>query len=169
MKVFAFLLAGLTVFAQAPDFSGTWKLDSSQSQITPGAGLSGLIRAGTPQTLHVTQPANGTLIIESQINESHSRMYRPGGKSTTPVGPTGTITMTTKWDGDVLISEGALEATAGSPTPVKEVFRLSPDGRRLTIEITVEKNVSTLVYARTQTVGTCQTWPTPCKPPVQRR
>ncbi len=46
--------------AQAPDFSGTWKLDETKSQVVATAGIIGLIPAGAPKTLHITQPANGT-------------------------------------------------------------------------------------------------------------
>jgi len=160
------------VLAQAPDFTGTWKLDPGRSRIAETAGLAGLIGAGAPDTLHVTQPANGTLVIESQINESHARLYRPGSKSSTPVtvGQAGSITMTSRWEGRSLVSEGTRESAA-SPvaTHVKEVLSLSADGRTLTIEVTTtaagDKSASTMVYTRTQDLGPCQTWPTPCKTP----
>jgi len=165
-------LRALVVLAQAPDFSGTWKLDPGRSRIAETAGLAGLIGAGAPDTLHVTQPANGTLVIESQINESHARHYRPGSRISTPVtvGQAGSITMTSRWEGRSLVSEGTRESAA-SPvaTHVKEVLSLSADGRTLTIEVTTtaagDKSASTMAYTRTQDLGPCQTWPTPCKTP----
>jgi len=160
------------ILAQAPDLSGTWKLDAQQSRISPDAGLAGLIAAGAPETLHVTHPANGTLIIESQINEGHVRIYTPRAKSSTPVGQGGSITMTSRWDGGTLVSEGTQESPSGTSTlvkQVKEVISLSADGRTLTIGVTTTgpagTNASTLLYARTQGVGHCQSWPTPCKRP----
>jgi hypothetical protein len=169
------LTAHLTlVLAQAPDFSGTWKLDPNRSRVTAEAGLAGLIGSGAPEILHVTQPANGTLVIESQINEGHARLYRPGDKSSTPVfvGPAGSITMTSRWDGRTLVSEGRRETASGtstSVTEVREVIALSADGRTLTIDVTTagpgDKSASTLIYMRTQEVGPCQSWPTPCKYP----
>lgn len=159
--------------AQAPpDFSGTWKLDPSRSRIAETAGLAGLSGAGAPGTLHITQPANGTLVIESQINEGHARLYRPGSRVSTPVtvGQTGSITMTSRWEGRSLVSEGTREFAA-SPvaTQVKEVLSSSGDGRTLTIEVTTtaagDNGASTLVYTRSQGVSPCQTWPTPCKSP----
>jgi len=42
-----------------------------------------------PQTLHVTQPANGSLVVESQINEAHVRIYKPGRETSTPAGQGG--------------------------------------------------------------------------------
>ena len=161
-----------TVGAQGPDLSGTWRLDPSRSQVSPGAALAGLNPAGPPDTLHITQASNGTLVIESQINESHSRIYKPGGKTSTPVGQAGSITMTSRREGRTLVGEGRQETTAGASTlvkDVKEVIALSADGRTLTIEVTTsgsdEKSASTLVYTRTHDVGPCKTWPTPCKSP----
>ena len=162
------------VLAQVPDFSGTWKLDANRSRITAAAGLAGLIAAGAPDTLHITRPANGTLVIESQINESQARIYTPGGKSSTLVfvGPAGSITMTSRWEGGTLVSEGSRESASGTSvivTQVKEVLALSADGRTLEIEVTTTgadgKSASTLMYTRTQDVGPCQSWPTPCKYP----
>jgi outer membrane protein assembly factor BamB len=156
-----------------PRFAGTWSLDAGRSRISASATLAGLIGSGAPPFLHITQPANGTLVVESQINESHARMYRPGGTSTTPVtvGPPGTISVTSRWDGSTLVSAGTRETTAGGSQvvdAVREAFSMNPDGT-LTIEVTAaiggEKHVSTMVYRRTASVSPCQSWPTPCKTP----
>ena len=153
------------------DFSGTWKLDPARSTIG-AASLAGLAASGAPPTLHITQPANGTLIVESQINESHTRIYVPGSKTSTPitVGPPGSVTMTSRWEDRTLVSEGSRETASGTSSAVidvREVFSLSPDSRVLTIEVTTtssgEKSVSRMVYVRTKDVGPCQSWPTPCK------
>jgi outer membrane protein assembly factor BamB len=160
--------------SRGENFSGTWKLDAAQSRVTASAGLAGLIGAGAPETLHITQPANGTLIVESQINEGHSRIYAPGRKTSTPitVGPAGSITTTSRWEGRTLVSEGLRESTSGPSKVVSEVteaFTLSGDGRVLTIEVSTktagDASASTLVYTRTTDVGPCRSWPTPCKPP----
>ncbi|MGH9312221.1 MAG: hypothetical protein ACRD1S_03380 [Vicinamibacterales bacterium] len=160
--------------AQAPDFSGTWRLDTGRSRIAPTAGLAGLAGAGAPDTLHVTQPANGTLVIESQINESHARLYTSRTKIVTPVtvGPGGRVAMTSRWDGRTLVSEGTRESSSGTSTivqEVKEVIGVSADGRTLTIEITTQgpeaTSTSTLMYTRIVDVGPCKTWQTPCKTP----
>lgn len=153
--------------AQAPDFSGTWKLDASRSRIG-AATLAGLIKAGPPDVLYITHAANGTLIIESRINESQSRMYTPGVWTTTPVVPSGSIIMISKWDGHTLVSEGRQESMSGPATSVKEVLVLSPDGKMLTIDVSTtgpdDKSTSTLIYTRTSLVEPCEKWPTPCKP-----
>lgn len=159
----------------AQNFSGTWKLDAGRSRISDAASLAGLAASGAPPVLHVTQPANGTLIVESQINESHSRIYTPGSRTTTPitVGPPGSATMTSRWEGQKLVSEGSRETTSGTSsvvTGIKEVFSLSADGGTLTIEVATttagETSTSTMAFTRTKDVGPCQTWPTPCKPPT---
>ena len=155
--------------AQAPDFSGTWRLDEAKSKVVATAGLVGLIPAGAPKTLHITQPANGTVVIESQINEGHSRIYKPGRESSTPAGQGGAVTMTAKWDGRSLVSEGAMKAPNGDTTTIREVVALGADGKTLTVEVMTtpvgqaEKVSSSLVYTKVTDVGPCETWPTPCK------
>ena len=173
--VFGILLArAVGLLAQAPTFSGSWQLDTDQSRIQEEAGLAGLIGAGAPATLHITHPKNGTLLVESQINESHARLYRPGGESSTPIflGGAGRITMTTRWEEDTLVSEGKRETASGTSkavTEVKEVFRLRRGGPTLEIEVTTTsaagKSVSTLLFTRKRDVGPCESWPSPCKSP----
>jgi hypothetical protein len=160
------LAAAVSLQAQAPDLSGTWRLDEAKSKVAATAGIIGLIPAGAPKTLHITQPANGTVVIESQVNEAHVRIYKPGRESSTPAGQGGAVTMTAKWEGKSLVSEGALKAANGDTTTIREVVSLSADGKVLTMEITTtaaEQAASTLVYTKITDVGPCETWPTPCK------
>jgi outer membrane protein assembly factor BamB len=150
--------------APTPDLSGTWKLDAARSTVVT-ATLAGLIKSGAPEVLHITHAANGTVIVESQINESHARMFKPGAKTTTPMWPTGSVTATSRWDGRTLVSEGRQEG-AGAAVPLRETFALSADGKTLTVSIQFEgpeKSDSMFVYTRTSSVGSCKTWPTPCK------
>ena len=153
--------------AQAPNFSGTWRLDETRSQVVATAGITGLIPAGAPKTLHITQPANGSLVIDSQVNEAHVRIYRPGRETSTPAGQGGAVTMLSKWDGTSLASEGAMKAPNGDTTAVREVLSLSADGKTLTMAVTTAtdagKASSTLIYSKITDVGPCETWPTPCK------
>jgi hypothetical protein len=155
------------LLAQTRNFGGTWKLDRANSVVVESAGLAGVAPKGAPDVLHITQPANGTLVIESQINEAHMRIYKPGGKTSTPAGG-GTVEMTTKWDARALVSEGTRADSAGAAVPVREVLTLNADGT-LKIEVTATEAgktaVSTLIYAKIQDVGPCETWPTPCKRP----
>lgn len=156
--------------AQAPapaGLAGTWKLDQAQSKVATGAGLAGLIGAGAPPMLFVTQPANGTVMIESPINEGHVRMFKPGGKTSTPVGQGGSIAMTSRWDGRTLVSEGTSVNASGVSTPVMESYAVSADGKTLTVTVTTGaaegKATSTFTYVRITSVGPCESWPTPCK------
>jgi hypothetical protein len=166
LAMLALIACASTVAAQAPDFSGTWRLDEAQSRIVATAGITGLISAGAPKTLHITQPANGAVVIESQINEAHVRIYHPGKETSTPAGQGGAVTMTAKWEGRALVSQGAWKAANGDVTTVREVLSLRPDGKSLTMEVTTsskEQASSTLVYTKITDVGPCETWPTPCK------
>jgi hypothetical protein len=153
----------------APDVAGTWKLDAAQSRIAAEVGWPGLIGAGAPDKLHITQAANGTVVVESEINESHVRIYKPGGKTSTPVAQTSIITMTSRWEGFTLASEGTLTPPSGAPAVVMETLTLGGDGRTLTVEISTtgsgEAKASFLKYHRTDLVDPCEKWPTPCKPP----
>jgi hypothetical protein len=161
------VFAGTFASAQAPDFSGTWRLDEGKSKIVATAGIIGLIPAGAPKTLHITHPANGTVVVESQINEAHVRIYKPGRESSTPAGQGGAVTMQAKWEGKTLVSEGALKAPNGDTTAVREAMSVSADGKVLTLDVTTSAQAdtasSTLVYTKIADVGPCETWPTPCK------
>jgi hypothetical protein len=152
--------------AASARFGGTWRLDAAASRIDPVAGLAGLIGAGAPPMLFVTEPANGDLIVESPINEGHVRMYRPGGRTQTPAGQGGTITMTATRAGATLVAEGDAVNAAGASAKVKETYAVSADGNTLTIEVTTaspETKTSALRYTRIASVGPCESWPTPCK------
>ena len=166
------VVASSSLYAQTSDFSGTWRLDETKSKVVATAGIVGLISAGAPKTLHITQPANGSVVIESQINEAHVRIYKPGRETSTPAGQGGAVTMTTRWEGKSLVSEGALKAPNGDTTAVREVVSLSADGKVLTMEVKTsafakaaadQEAASTLVYTKITDVGSCDTWPTPCK------
>ncbi len=155
--------AGPAVAPGAP-LAGTWKLDAAASRIDNAAGLAGLIGAGVPPMLFVTQPANGTILVESPINEGHARMHHPGAKTTTPVGQGGSITMASTWAGRTLVSDGTLVNAAGVSTPVTERYTVSEDGNTLSIDVTAAASAaSALAYSRMRSVGPCETWPTPCK------
>ncbi len=151
-----------SLHAQVPDVSGTWRLDEAKSKVLATAGLFGLIPAGAPKTLHITQPANGTLVIESQVNEGHSRIYKPGRESSTPAGQGGVVTVMSRWQGRTLVSEGAFKAPNGDTTTVREVLSLA-DAKQLTLEVSTPAGTSTLYYTKIMDVGPCETWPTPCK------
>ena len=168
------VLAPVVVHAQEVDLSGTWSLDEERSRVRAEATLTGLMGAGAPGTLHITQPSNGTVVVESQINESYARLYVPGEKISTPVflGEPGSITMTSRWEGGALVSEGTRQSSSSTGI-VREVFGLSEDGQTLEVDITLEgadgDMVSALRYRRIRDVGPCESWPTPCKDSTRPR
>jgi hypothetical protein len=146
-------------------FAGTWKLDTAASRVDAAAMFNGLIAAGAPPMLYITQPANGALIVESPINEGHARIYVPGGKTATPIAKGGTITMTSAWTGATLVSEGTAVSVEGASFKITETFSVDA-GNVLTVEIAstaADTNTSTLKYVRLADMGPCGSWPTPCK------
>jgi outer membrane protein assembly factor BamB len=152
--------------SELQSLAGSWRLDAAQSRVVDQAGLAGLIAAGAPPMLYVTHAANDTVIVESPMNEGHARMYRPGAKTSTPVGQGGTITMTSRWDGKTLVSEGTAVGASGSAATVKESYSVSADGAVLSVAVStaaVGESGSVLKYTRIDDVGACETWPTPCK------
>jgi hypothetical protein len=128
------MVATAGVAAQASDHSGTWRLNREASQITKGAGLTGLGAGGVPPTLYVAQAANGTAVVGSDINESAAKLYHVSAK------------------GLVLERDGTTEHLS-----------LSADGKTLTVKISRAEGETTLVYARKQTVDPCEQWPTACR------
>jgi len=138
------------------DFAGSWKLDGIEGDAT----FNGLAAAGAPPWLFVTQPQNGTLVIESPVNTSHTRFYRPGKPTTTDIA-NGTITMTSSWTGQSLVAEGSAKASGGAVTAVKET--LSRDGEALVIQIVAGDRTARVRYSRLTEIGPCTTFPTPCK------
>jgi len=171
MKLFALLVAltigTVSLVAQTPDLSGTWKLNKGASQISAGVGLALLERGGAPNSIYVTQAANGTLTIGSDHNQGMARAYMVGGESVIPAAPTGTMTVKTRWDGRVLVVEGVNPAAASAA--LKETFSMSPDGQTLTVTVTSTTAggaaTTTLVYNKTQAESDCKSWPTPCREP----
>jgi hypothetical protein len=133
--VVALLAAAIEVRGQALDYTGTWRLNREASRITPGVGLAYLGAGGAPPTLYVTQAANGSVVVGSDINESQARLYRvePG------------------------------KPLAGDRDGATDQFTISADGRTLTVNVSASNGTSTLVYAKTHDVDPCEKWPTPCR------
>lgn len=165
-SAFLVLVSG-TISAPAQDLSGTWRLDASRSVVNDDTAIAGLIAAGAPETLHVTHPANGTLVVESQVNESHARLYVPGSATASPVflGSAGSVTVTSRWEGAMLVAEGERAVSSGGEdaVPIRESYALSPDGSTLNVTLKVGPAESSLIYTRIDSVGTCESWPSPCK------
>ena len=130
----ASVLVGAAVGAQAPDHSGTWRLNRDASHITKGAGLTGLGAAGVPPTLYITQAANGTAVVGSDINESAAKLYQVSVKG-----------LLLKRDG------------------TSERLSMASDGKTLTVTISSAAGETTLVYTKKQAADPCEQWPTACR------
>ncbi|MEE2776073.1 MAG: hypothetical protein VYE73_04840 [Acidobacteriota bacterium] len=151
--------------AQAPDLSGTWKIDRGASKIDAGGSYAGLGKsAGVPATLYVTHARNGTVIVGSDVNTSHARTYRPGAASTSPLPAGGDMAMRSRWDERRLVAEGRDDS---SHSRLEEILSLDDEGRRLAIRITWTtpdgNRTAALVYTRSEREAPCKQWPTPCK------
>ena len=147
----------VSVFAQTPDFSGTWTLDTDRSEITAGRGGRRGGRGGeTPNALVITQTATELTIEQSADNQSRTLTYTLEGESSIPAGRGGSMTITSHWDGATLVSEGSLELSFGGggiTIEVREVRSLSEDGQTLTVDVsrTIPRrgaNTNTLVYTK---------------------
>ena len=143
-------------------FAGSWKLDAAGSSVVPDAVFAGVSVKGAPAWLFVTQPQNGTLVIESSVNTGSARFYKPGAPTTTSIAG-GTITSVAAWAGKTLTAEGTIKASSGVVSVVKETF--TRDGPALVIKIIVNDSASVLRYVplTPDDIGPCTSWPTPCK------
>lgn len=143
-----------SAIVQKPNFSGTWELDRDASQINAAEGLAGLGEGGAPATLHVTHAANGALILSSRVNAAQARAYQVGADSEVPAAEGTTMIVTSRWEGDVLVTEGSKELAPDGPSlGVREVLSLSADGQTLTLVVTTATNpggesTNTLVYRK---------------------
>jgi hypothetical protein len=140
--------------------AGSWKLDTAASTVTDGAGFAGLVAAGAPAWIFVTQPANGVVVVESAVNTGHTRFYRPGHSTTTDT-KDGTVTVTTSWAEQRLAAEGTIRLSSGATMPVAET--LSRNGDALIVDITTGGHTSRLRYVPLLDLGPCASWPSPCK------
>ena len=142
--------------------AGSWKLDAASSSIIQEIPFAGVAAKGAPRWLFVTQPANGTLVIESPINTGHTRFYRPGNVTTTDI-TGGVIATRASWNGKSLVADGSITASSGAVSAIKETF--TRDGNVLVIVITTGDKTSTLRYIplALEDIGPCTSWPTPCK------
>jgi hypothetical protein len=132
-------VAGAT--AQAPDFSGTWKINlikSDQMPQRPGgqpADMSNLM-------LTVTQTAEAVTIVQSGMGpERTSTYFLDGRESTNPGMRGGDMKTTSKWDGAKLVTEGkaTMEGQQGPMTMTwHEERMLSDDGKTMTVSTTTD-------------------------------
>lgn len=127
--------------AQAPDFSGTWKINlikSDQMPQRPGGqqmDMSNLM-------LTVTQTAEALTIVQSGMGPERTSTYFLDGRESTNPGMRGSDMKTTsKWDGAMLVTEGkaTMEGQQGPMTMTLHEERvLSDDGKTMTVSTTTD-------------------------------
>ncbi len=78
-------------------------------------------------------------MIESQINEAHVRIYRPGKETSTPAGQGGAVTMTVEVGREVARQRRRAEGAERRHHHVREVLSLGADGKTLTMAVTTRR------------------------------
>lgn len=153
--VLALALPAIT-FAQAPDFSGTWKVDMSKSVIPQrggGGGAAGTGGApggrmgGGPADITIKQTATELTITQQMGDQTRTTTYKlDGSPSTNPGGRGGDITTTSKWDGKKLATTWSQTGRGGETMQVKESIYM--DGTSLVRETDRGGTVTKLVYSK---------------------
>ena len=146
--VLALALPAVT-FAQAPDFSGTWKVDMEKSvmpQRGGGGGGGGGARGGGGggSDLVIKQTATELTLTQTFGDQSRTTTYKLDGTEGTMTGRGGEVKTKSKWEGKKLVTEWQQAGRDGAMTNVKET--ISMDGAMLVRETDRGGNVTKLVY-----------------------
>lgn len=159
------LLAATAQAQDKPNFSGTWKLDPSQSQMGGGmggrAGGGGARPAGgmAAQEVTITQEGNILRLTMMVMGEPRTLTYGIGGGPSTNAATMGRMggesVTTTTWDGNTLVTAGTTNVTTpqgAMSIQMREVRTLSADGKTMTVETTRTtprgENTTKLVYTK---------------------
>lgn len=133
----AFVTAfAVAVFAQKPpDFSGTWTLDASKSEMPQmGGGMGG--RSMGEMTVTIRQTADALTMDQKMGEMSRTTTYKLDGTQSTNQGMRGgEVKSTSKWDGDKLVTESTqtVNGPNGEMTiKAREVRSLAADGTMVT-------------------------------------
>jgi len=160
-----FISTGTTVSTQVPNVSGTWTLDRVNSEFPenrserrgPGRNSGGRGGFGMrpAETLVIQQTAGSFKVEQQSGNRSTTMEYALDGSQTAVEVGRGTLTVTTSWDGQVLVITGThnIETRRGNLSlDISERNTLSPDGQTLTVERTLGtprgERTSRLVYRK---------------------
>jgi hypothetical protein len=145
----ALLLAvGFPSLAQtpvAPDFSGTWVLNTAKSTLAKDSTIKS-------ETIVVDYKKSAIVFHYKTDGKKSTETYTPDGQQrVTEDMPTGQLISKARWQGSVLVIESTLEikipnvvVTVTGLKPVIDTWTLAADGRTLTHETEDPKEI--LVY-----------------------
>lgn len=116
-------------FAAKPNYSGSWKINTSKSDFGPMPGPEKMERTITHEdpTIKWTQTQGGP-----NGDVTTEMAYTTDGKPSTNKTPRGELTGIAKWDGDVLTITTKREVQ-GMEITQSERWQLSEDGKTLTM------------------------------------
>ncbi len=164
------VLAGSAQAQEKPNFSGTWKLDPSQSQM--GGGMGGRQGGGgggagggrqgagmAAQEVTITQDGNTLRITMTVMGEARTLNYAIGGAPSTNAATMGRMggesVTTTVWDGNALVTSGTTNVTTpqgAMSIQTHEVRTVSHDLRTMTVALRrttpMGENTTTMVYTK---------------------
>lgn len=137
------------VFAlAAPNFSGTWVLDTSKSDPMggrgggpPGGG------GGGPIEIVIKQTGTELTITRSMMGNTFDTVYDLDGAEHTATSQRGDLKYKAAWNGDVLNITGTRTTQRGEMA-VNERYSLSTDGKELTITTVSPQGERKQVYTK---------------------
>ena len=120
---------------QAPNLSGTWELDASQSNfgMMPPPQKATVVIEHQEPTLKVTRTT-----VTARGERTTSETFTTDGKESKNAGPMGNeYTSVLKWDG-VVLTNTSKRQMQGNEIDISERWTVAPDGKTLTIARTVQ-------------------------------
>ena len=123
----------------APNLSGTWKLDIAKSnfgQFPPPASQTDSIEHNEP-SLKIVEDQKGGMMGDMNLTTT----LRSDGTETTSTGMGGSpVKSTARWEGSTLVVNSTA-SFQGSDVKIKDSYTLSPDGKTLTEVTHVESGM----------------------------
>jgi hypothetical protein len=153
MKRFLYMLGGLSLIVLAVglasaqekvNFSGTWLLDKSKSDVSELLGAGERAEKLQDASLMMVVKQQGTTLKVTRTLKAEGEekqrtfLYKTDGNKTTNTTPRGrSIVSKASWEGKNLVIVSTSELTIlwkEISANIKEVWSLSPDGKTLTID-----------------------------------
>ena len=166
LLIVAILAAAVGMAQPDRDFSGTWKLNSTKSN------LGDTTVTAHPSFRAEQSPSSLTVFASAQEDgPSTISAYPLDGRSEKSKAADGILSTVTKWEGSALLVNTIVSGR--SNYTVMERWKRSPDGNTLTIRRTIVRNSgeseSTLVYENPLAIAKAQPTPPPAAqtPPAQ--